>query len=685
MRYLSMLDRLDWSLKSNDDLDRLEKILLSHRKAVLSTQGASNDEEFSAFWNEVISRNIYIASLLYTRIKNIFGKEDECVSCGKAAIIQNLKNATIDNQYQWNLLAEIEGGDFFNTNALIVYALRKDTLNETLSYLVHSSKFPNNVIRFLRAVTSFDFITNHAVTAAFKSLKWEIDIEDIKHKSTLGEVICFLFDNNDIISLSNLSYFLNEINFIEISNKAIEDWKNLLISDGSYHSFLLFSQILKNTDMDIEKQLDELYSLTFWASNNDKNKLNCFMFFAYAVCHFPNKFDYYAEFFKNGPSCVEVCKHIESITESSARYLNNVIIDMPFRALVENNVDKAASFLDIMGEISLYHCSKNNTYKKWTSWIKENVNDLNKYKSYTDYICENYEANKVLHIYMNSPLKSMIDFTYVLRKLFMMDTGWKYLTPYLDKYTFRGKLIKNKSKKESISYSVSVSNVSSSYVFPIHHTWVIPNKESLESNFSNGDVVYFKLLSMNSHGMIFAYDLSNRVLETPIKSTAEITSYAFKNLDKILDQTLPLQGNNSLESVRMYTVAIICGNNTIMVEKGKYNDEDAEFLPYLPVSNYESSIATLKRILKYYTGINKDLAFTPCGIRHICTDREKRNIVYIYKINVNDIEDEQSNLALKNNVSFVNLNEFKNNIKDDVTRSIIDATNTSWSEYTIKI
>ena len=685
MNYLSMLDRLNWKLKSKDDLDRLEKILLNYKKAVLSTQDASYSDEFTAFWNEVINRNVYIASLLYTRIKNLFGKDDECAMCGKAAIIQKLKETTIDDNYQWNLLAQIEGGDFYNTNALIVYALRKDALSKCLGYLVYSSKFPNNVVRFLKASISFNFDVNHNITAELKSLEWKIDIDDIKYKDALNTVILDLFEKKDIISLSNLAYLFDGLNFIEASNKSIEDWKALLTVGCGYTQFLLLTQVLESANMDVETRLNELYSITPWANDTIKNKLNCFLFFAYAISHFPSKFDYYASFFKGSPLSSDACYDMGSISVSSSRYLNNIIIDKPFIALAENNPDKAAQFLDIMGEISLYHYSKNNTYRKWTSWIKENQNNLNRYKIYTDYICENYDADKALHIYMNSPLKSMIDFTYVLRKLFMKDTGWQYLTPYLDKYTFRGKLIKDKSKNDDIAYSVSVSSVSSTYVFPIHHTWVTPNKENLENNFSNDDVVYFKLLSMNSHGMIFAYDLSTKVLDTPTQKSTDTVSYAFKHLMKAIQQNVKLQADNTEESVRMYTVAMVCNDTTIMVEKGKHNNKDAAFLPCLPISNYETSNATLKRILKYHTGFNKDVIFTPCGIRHICVGREKRSIIYIYKINLSDIRNEQSIIALNKNVEFVKLCDFKNNISDEVTRSIVDAMNTSWSEYIIRM
>jgi hypothetical protein len=186
--------------------------------------------------------------------------------------------------------------------------------------------------------------------------------------------------------------------------------------------------------------------------------------------------------------------------------------------------------------------------------------------------------------------------------------------------------------------------------------------------------------------MIFAYDLCNRVLESPMQKEKESMSYAFKNPDKILDQTIPLQGNNVVESIRMYTVAIIQDkNDNILIEKGKQENKNAEFLPCLPISNYETSNGTLKRILKYYIGFNKDMIFTPCGIRHICVGRGKRSIIYIYKINLSDIRNEQSILVLNKNVEFVNLYEFKNNINDEVTQSIVDAMNTSWSEYTIRI
>ena len=455
---------------------------------------------------------------------------------------------------------------------------------------------------------------------------------------------------------------------------------------------ILYRKIVKREGVEPEQILEELYAFTSWGKGDTTHIINDYLFFAYAINVFPEKYDDYAKLFDTTTVNNMTLENIQfedlmdMTGEYSNKYLNHLIVDKPFRTLVSANPDKVPHFLEIIGSLSLYHYSKASDYKKSVTWVEKNGNYLNDYMKYIKYIANTYDFSEVLSIYMNSPLKSLVDFSYVIRLLFRPENGYRDLTKELENYTFRGRLLRNDNKDEKTSYLVSLSNVCCSYRFPIHHSWASQHAYDLDKNYNEGDTVQFEIMSVNNKGMIFAYNISQKKQQEKNEVVqAKNKSVALKNLVKIKEGTLPQQGKNVEENIRLFSLAMICDDDKILVETATADDENIECLPYLPVANNESSDKTIKRLLKYFLGFHGNISLAPCGIRHLCTREKRRSIFFIYRIELSALRNAQQMILWKESMKWKSIEEYRTNIQDSLSESFVCALDSKWSEQTLNI
>ena len=365
----------------------------------------------------------------------------------------------------------------------------------------------------------------------------------------------------------------------------------------------------------------------------------------------------------------------------NGRWFNYRLIDKPFYSLIKMNPSRVENYLEKMSPLSLYDISKSMSYRKNQTWIPNNF--LPDYKQFLTDFAKSHSKLETIDLYMSSPLKAQVDFSYLIRMLYKPQEGFVYLTDELDRYVLRGKVIKKENAEKNISFQVSVSNVASSYRFPIHHSWLKYHYDEVEQIYNDEVPVYFKIMSLNSKGMIFTYDLVRKPRIFKSASDIGVETKAVKYLDKIIDESLPLQGNNVPEDIRLSVLALICDEEKVLVERKKYDTYIVDSLPILQVSNKETTDVTMRRLLKYYLGFLQELVAAPCGIRHICIGSNKRHIIFIYKIQISDCLEKQENLVIKQSMNWRDIEEYRDNITEKVSESILFSLDCSWSELNI--
>lgn len=702
MNYLSMLDRLDWHFTNGkNEIEKLDRILLSLRRSLSNCSTSEASSSYRKFWQCIVDRNIYMSALIFKRIEKGSGESDLCAQTGLSIIKEDLERIKIEDEWMWRLLAEIEMNVDFHIKEYVRYAVDNGMLKRSLKYLKFSNSLPNSVIFYIYSVITSDGQFRRDALLALSMQKWTIDVSTDSDKLKILEIINSLVHWNDIPSLINLLDMCVDLKFSDYSDKTRLEWREYLLGQQQPIAMELYRKILKREALATEDILNELFYFTSWQTGNLSYTINNYLYFAYGVSKFPERFDYFAGLVgksKDGNQYISTAdKEISSksiqceedlydtVGENSKKYYNYRIVEKPFRTLIRTNPDRVPDFLEIVAPVSLYNYSKIVQYKKSSTWIETSGYYLNDYINYIDYIVEKLSPTDVMFIYMNSPLKSQIDLYTLLKRLYRPDIGYVDLSKELEDYTFCGKLSRKQSEDNRVSYQVSVSNASSSYRFPIHNSWTALHINDLENDFNDGEPVYFKIMSIHCRGMAFAYDIAKKPHRTKKENTVgEVKSNVLKDLDKFKNDTIPLQGNNVEEKIRLYVIAMICDDEgRILVGRTTRNSDVSENLPYLPIANNESSDKTIRRLLKYNLGFHGNFSTTPCGIRHLCVGNNMRSVFFAYRINIASLLEVQKTLVPKKNMVWRDIEEYKENIVDFISASFIGALNSNWTEQTL--
>ena len=110
-------------------------------------------------------------------------------------------------------------------------------------------------------------------------------------------------------------------------------------------------------------------------------------------------------------------------------------------ALVRKNPERALNYLQRLGPLSLYHASRSLEYRKRDTWVENNW--LQDYVKFLKGYAEGQDARETLDLYFNSPIKSQVDLSYLIRFLFQPERGYVDLRGKMEGYVFRGLLSKN--------------------------------------------------------------------------------------------------------------------------------------------------------------------------------------------------------------------------------------------------
>ncbi len=698
MNYRTMLDKMLWDDENiKGVVDKLDRIL-SALRAYLADSGTEDrgNSTYQDFWKCVFERNIYIGVLLLKRQEKKYGTQDLCTYIGFETVNPRIRiiHTEGDDVAVWRMLTEAE----LNRNYHIVEYARllrqRGKLKEAMKCFHNSDDFVNTVIFFLNTCCVLDAEFRREVFRRVAHLKWIIEVSELDNKELLREIVGRLVQWNDIVSLVRVIDSCEGDRVTGYSDKTVTEWKDYLVGNLQPLSMITYRKILEKEGLGQKEILEQLYDFTFWATQKSAHIINNYVFFAYAVSDMPQQYDTYAAYFDNDSSTQAEAEISLGAVEAGAeegdaagnvlsevlsRGLTFQLVDEPFIALIRRNPAKVPDYLERIGSLSLYHDSRSLEYRKSKTWVDKNY--LQDYMNYLSSIMKSFPPEKVLDIYMNSPMKSQVDFSYVVRHLYQPKENYVDLTKVFDKYVLRGKLVKIDDRESSVAYRVTLSNASSSYLLPIHHSWVKLHEDEFETKLIVGSPVYYKIMSVNSRGMVFAYDLTPRPKNIAEKQNETVQSFAFYEIERFKEGLLPLQADNLPEKVQMFVMAMIHDeSDRIMVKKYKNGEKTTESLPVLPLANGETSYNALKRLLKYFIGFRGEMKHGPCGIRHICVGKQQRSIFFIYKIDLSECKKRYKELVYKKSCSWRNIEEYKNNACDRVTESFLTAYHLSWSE-----
>ena len=691
-----MLEKMSWNSENlRNDIDKIERITTSLRSYLSQGQSSTSaNNQYWTYWSFIAERNLFICTLLLNKLEKIYGADDICITQGRQVVQKEQARFSIDeiDNAGWHLLSEIETQNRTHIIEYTRYICANEKLSRFLRYLQYSPYFADDVVFFIYTCCIAENEFRKTVLNALNGCRWIIDKNDLHSESThtmLNNIIARLWGWNDISGLLGILEILQNVSISKTVSLSLPDLRDCLLTQVQPLSMMLYRKILQREGFSAEGIIDELYNCTYWATHMPAVCVNDFLFFAYAVEALPEKYDELAALFDtnamqcNGDEIEEerISQWSNLLLSENGRWFNYRLIDKPFYSLIKTNPSRAEKYLQKMSSLSLYDISKSMSYRKNQTWIPNNF--LTDYKQFlTDY-AKSHSKSETIDLYMSSPLKAQVDFSYLIRMLYRPQEGFVYLTDDLDRYLLRGQVIKKETTEKNLSFQVSVSNVASSYRFPIHHSWLKYHYDEVEQIYNDGVQVYFKIMSLNSKGMIFTYDLVRKPRISKSASDIGIETKAVKYLDKIIDESLPLQGDNVPEDIRISVLALICDEDKVLVERKKYDTYIVDSLPILQVSNKETTDVTMRRLLKYFLGFFEDLVTVPCGIRHICIGNNKRHIIFIYKIQISDCLEKQKNLVIKQSMNWRDIEEYRANVTEKVSESILFSLDCSWSELNI--
>ena len=691
-----MLERMSWKSENfRNDIEKIERITASLRSFLSQGQSSTSaNKQYWNYWNFIAERNLFICTLLLNKLEKIYGADDICITQGCQVVQKEQARFCIDeiDSAGWHLLSEIETKNRVHIIEYVRYLCTNEKLSRFLRYLQYSPCFADDVVFFIYSCCIADNEFRKTVLKELNGCRWTIDKNDLNSESTrimLNNIITLLWGWNDISGLLGILEILENVSISEAVSLSIPKLRSYLLTQVQPLSMILYRKILQREGFSAGEIIDELYNCTYWATHMPTVCVNDFLFFAYAVEELPEKYDELAALFDNNTMQSNddeieeerISQWSNLLLSENGRWFNYRLIDKPFYSLIKSNPSRVENYLEKMSPLSLYDISKSMSYRKNQTWIPNNY--LPDYKQFLTEYAKSHSKLETIDLYMSSPLKAQVDFSYLIRMLFKPQEGFVYLTDELDRYVLRGRVVKKENAEKNISFQVSVSNVASSYRFPIHHSWLKYHYDVVEQMCNDDVPVYFKIMSLNSKGMIFTYDLVRKPRIPKSALDIGVKTKAVKYLDKIIDESLPLQGNNVLEAIRLSVLALICDEEKVLVERKKYDTYIVDSLPALQVSNKETTDVTMRRLLKYYLGFLEELVAVPCGIRHICIGNNKRHIIFIYKIQISECLKKQENLVIKQSMIWRNIEEYRDNITEKVSESILFSLDCPWSELNI--
>lgn len=312
-------------------------------------------------------------------------------------------------------------------------------------------------------------------------------------------------DYNQVFSLRNVLKLFPDISLMHLCKRAKEDF---FIMAKSFNVPLagirFYYDLLKAEGYSGRKLLEEVSKLCVESNCDSDQALNNYLYLCWKLQEFPMEADKIIMNTKLPMLPDEIYVPLRTMA---------IFVNDTFLALLKFNPNQILKYLIVMGRANPFLYDSERPFKKHKIWSDAAGKYYYAFNKCIKPLLKIYKRQEVIDIYMNSGLKSMIDFHALIKRVFAEEfTKNKYnsyidLKFYLEKYRFIGQIHYNK-----YNYRVSVSSVNSSYQFPIHINWSRKHEGYIRRYLPDQSSVSFVITHVDKRrGMIFASNVQKYI------------------------------------------------------------------------------------------------------------------------------------------------------------------------------
>lgn len=308
-------------------------------------------------------------------------------------------------------------------------------------------------------------------------------------------------DYNQVFSLRNVLKLFPDISLMNLCQRSKEDF---LVMASSFNvpiaGIRFYYDLLKAEGYSGRKLLEEVSKLCVESNCDSNQALNNYVYLCWELQEFPMEAD---RILKN-TKLPRLPENIRVPLNTMAIFVNDT-----FLVLLKYNPEQILNYLITMEHANPFFFDSDKPFKRYKVWSDAAGKDFFVFNKCIESLLKIFTKQNVIDIYMNSGLKSMIDFYSLIKRVFVEEfsknkySSFINLKLYLEKYQFIGQIHYNK-----YNYRVSVSSVNSSYQFPIHIRWSKKHEDYIRKYLPDQSSVSFKITHIDKRrGMIFASDV----------------------------------------------------------------------------------------------------------------------------------------------------------------------------------
>ncbi len=471
------------------------------------------------FWQQICENNAYAAVCLLKVLSAQYGEADAALQAGKRQVQEYLTILTRHNAS--TVLALLISGDFEAVKRIyeqnLVEMEAAGEIVKRLDGMCTEQQLGTILCSWLWAGLYGPVTCQLSIYKAIV-LKFRLHGKNFQYNPALESYCRIVSESGDLAKMIGIMTVFDGIYLPEVTGKSLEEFRRIALDGPSPTGSYMYEMILAQSDLPDTEQEKLLKTFTVqFGFRSTEHIWSDFLLFSHLVKKDPDKLpDYLKKFSYLSQYSHWACPNIN-------RRAHYDLVEEPFRKLVSARSLYLTEYLRLVKPCSKFAYLENKPYMKNKTWHEDGAGQsLNLYLRFIEPMLEEYGVAEAVEIYMNSPLKSYVDFYYFscrLWKKIQEEGGEVNQVPALfSDYWFRGHL--ERSQKES--FKVSVSSVSSTYKFPVLYKWGVKNEEMLEKLYQSKRPVFFKIYGINPKtNMVFAYQIQEEVVKPQVWTIRE--------------------------------------------------------------------------------------------------------------------------------------------------------------------
>ncbi len=689
-----MLQSLSWDIgNAETELPKLERIML----LIHSSSETADAPEYAEFWEHVIQRNIYIAALLCRRLEN-FSPGAHYAAVGAHMIREALDEKKLDDSdVMWRFLAELETN--FQKYAIDYVRYIKDKESKAsfpfcINALGYSSDLPGKLLSLCTVLADAgDIIFFKDLFPQISKKGWSIEATTDEHRQNLQKIVSFFLKEKELAAFMQFMSFCDGWRLSDICRKSDEEWIEYLSDITPGVAIIFYQKVLEREALSPEERLRALYRLTAWSNGDVRYSLNNYIYFAHAVTILPERYDEHAALLSE---CDIMDENATVISEERGRWpkrirsiISYAAINEPLGILIEKNPEKVLDFLRKIRPINSYNDqSKANFNIMDSTELEINPARPRMYITYINECIKNgtYTPKELVEIYMNSPFKSCVDLTWLIRKLFRPSDGFVNLNPIFGKYIFSGKLVEQFriDRTERKTFDLVATHIACRHTMTVHRGWITHNPEAAKWLLIPGNQVLFKIQSVNHRDIIFVDSLAE-MMPSPTQQSKPryAVTKAFKMVRRLAASEFFPFPDGANDRKELILLKVINQEGKILVEK--ISDGKEECLPARTMHPNEDPSQTLWRIVKKLMRVRETVRTQKCCTRHVYNGEERKITVHLYTLSLSDMPLSKISNFTANPIAWRTPETFSANLEDDLSRRLLEAFNAPGTEENIQV